>query len=233
MFRGKWWRERRGLAFHSAAPHDKDMLTILLTAVLSADAHFSDSGLRSDSGKTFGELARLAVNSPREDQRAIAAERMFQAFGRYVGPVNVQFPRCHVGRTFDQIQQFSYQRPAPQRLTNEEIKDFKAACYSMLRSEFGRKAMEHLVVIANHDDLQPMLRCLKSQTHPGLACVALGVIGSDEAVPALKRELSGECREEARAALEHLGSPKAKEALTAMHGRAADNPRTSRSTPRH
>ncbi len=186
---------------------------LLSLAILSADARFNDSGLRTHTGRSFAELSRLALNAPREDQRAIAAERMFQAFGRYVGPVNVQYPRCHVGRTFEQLQTFYYRQPVPQRLDNDELKDFKAACYSLLRSEFRREAMEHLVAVVNHDDLQPMLRCLKSRTLPGLACIALGMIGDDEAVPALRRELSGECREQAQAALEHLGSEKALAAL--------------------
>src|SRR5262245_34283231 len=129
------------------------MVSVLILATLAAEppvlsGRFTDGGFRaeesvtgSNDARTFAEMARLTVNQKLpEDRRINAAQRAFDAFARYSGPVNVQFPfpRCHCGRTFDQIRQWDYRRPTEAAksndLTRQDLLDFKAACYAMLKS---------------------------------------------------------------------------------------------------
>lgn len=198
--------------------------TILSLALAASPAEFSGKfnadGIRveeSSTGwadaKSFRELATIAINGT-GDIRQQAAQRSFSAFERYTAPLNVQFPKCHCGRTFDGIRKWDYARqitPKPSALTSKEQDDFKAACYFMLKSEIPwirERAMEHLVIVADHRDLSKMLGLLRTGEYCGLACLALGRIGSDDALPALERELSGPFKEQAQAAIEHIrGEP--------------------------
>src|SRR5690349_9416514 len=98
------------------------MLTLLLTAILTADTRFTDGGLRSETSdaKTFAELSKLAMtpdNAPamkqysitgKPDYRLRYSQRIWDAFQRYAGPVNVAFPRCHCGRTFEGLDTWDY-----------------------------------------------------------------------------------------------------------------------------
>jgi hypothetical protein len=151
------------------------------------------------------------------------------AFQRYTGPVNVQFPRCHVGRTFEQIGKWHYwdQQRTSESLTRDELKQFKSACFAMLKSPeqwTRQRAAEHLTLIAGSADLQPLLAAMKSGgIDRGLGCIALAMTGSDEAVPAITKELASEVHwEQAAAALEYIGTPVAKAAIAnSPRGRTA------------
>lgn len=199
------------------------MAALLLCLTLSATpaTKFADGGFRSASGSTFAELARLA-HTAHGDNRLSASQQAFDAFARYASPIYPQFqPRCHCSRVFETLKKWDYlrqiQEPKPDALTHAELQDFKKACYSMLRvpDQWTRqRALEHIVMTADQRDLRPLLALLHDpMADRGLVCLGLGRVGSDEAVPAIARELGGKWWEEAKAALEAIGSDAAKEAL--------------------
>lgn len=207
---------------------------------------FADGGYRveespswANDGKTFAELAKLAClpdnagalakysATGKGDYRVGFAQRAFDAFQRYSGPVNAQFPRCYTSRAcqqfHDSIDAWQYRRrvePPNRALTSQEFADFKAACHAMCKAQESwtrDQALHHLVIVADGRDLQPLLAMLRDEkANRPLIYLALARIADDRAVPALAKGLSSKDREKvlaAAAALEYIGSEKALEAL--------------------
>jgi len=177
---------------------------------------------RAADGRTFAELAKLAVSGKRPggsltgdaDYRKTAAQRGVQRLHAILFPVNVQFPRCHIGRTFENLRQWDQRRQSEQQpsdyLTQAELREFKAACYTMMKAAESwtrEETLRHLAVIADHDDVKLLLAMLRTpHADRVLVMVALGRIGDAAAIPALEKELDGpEARTGERRHREHSG----------------------------
>lgn len=206
------------------------MFTLITIALLSASptgaytGRFAPGGIRVEEsdhsrpdGRSFEQLARIAISAKAtEDHRQEAAERAFAAFQRYAGPVTVQIPRCHAGRVYEALRRWDYlyqtQRPKPSDLSRQERVDFKAACYTMLRSpepQIRQQALNHLIVVADHTDQPRFVAMLGNPRFDRVrVLLGLGRIGSKDSIPILTRELSGPYAEQAAEALKEITGEK-------------------------
>lgn len=200
------------------------MIPTLALILLCADpsaSRFGDGGFRDPQGDTFATLAKQAVSAKRHgysvtgisDYRATFASRIFGAYMRYTSPpANPFYQTCGMSRVYDQMRDWDQRRQLtprqPDELTPDEVVQFKKACWVMLRSDeiWPRNlALRHITLLANRDDVKPLLAMLKKPGGPrDLICITLGRIGDEAALPALEKELGGVNDEQARAAIENI-----------------------------